>query len=397
MMAKILLTIVASLLIAKACFAQAYEKRSGSNLGDCVEALNAQGGGWCEIRVSDRHPSISSVWPRGLSGRTRMNTGPKSVLITWNSAAFDERNLLMYFMGGGHADYGGNEVYEFDLRAGKWTRLTDPSPLDHVYVYASKRCWTPDARIVPPAVHTYDGLQFSKLSQTVFLLMISPASGACFTPKEGEFGPDDPRLLSELGGIYQFNPSRNEVRDGLAPLSWRLVKRERKRLGYSRFVELPDGSLMVGSQFTMHRFDPTTGELGDSFWNERNHGDGLAEYHPLGLLLSVHAKVLIIYELKMGFRKKVQMPEVHGKSIAIDRNGIVFNWDGLNQIWTLDPAQPEPRWVRQDWTESGPAKGAQYRVYGKWQYITAHDVFVGISKHDTGVWIYKHPADMPVR
>jgi hypothetical protein len=30
--------------------------------------------------------------------------------------------------GGGHADYGGNEVYVFDLAAAKWTRINNPSP-----------------------------------------------------------------------------------------------------------------------------------------------------------------------------------------------------------------------------------------------------------------------------
>ena len=396
MTARFLLTTLASLLLANAGFAQAYEQRSGSNLDDCVEALNAQGGGWCEIRVSDKHPSISSVWPWDIGGRTKMNSGPKSVLTTWNSAAFDERNLLMYFMGGGHADYGGNEVYEFDLRAGKWTRLTDPSPLDHVYRYGKKLCWTTDARSVPPSVHTYDGLQFSKVSQTIFLIMVGPASGACFTPKEGEF-EDDPRVLPRLGGIYEFNPSRTEERDGLAPLSWRFVKRETERLGYPRFLELPDGSLMVGSQSTMHRFDPTTGDIGKAFWQEGNKGDGLAEYHPLGLALSIHRNVLLIRDVKLGFGKKVPTPEAHGKSIAIDKDGIVFTWDGRNQIWTLDLTQPELRWVHHDWTKTGPKKGDKTRVYGKWQYITAHDVFVGLSRHDTGVWIYKHPADMPVR
>ncbi len=40
-----------------------------------------------------------------------------------NGAAFDEESLFFYFMGGGHTDYGGNEVYEFDLKTGRWARL----------------------------------------------------------------------------------------------------------------------------------------------------------------------------------------------------------------------------------------------------------------------------------
>ncbi len=97
----------------------------GANLADCRAKLEKQGGGWCKIRLSGGHPSISSVWPPDLDRRTRMVVGPRAVLIAWNGAAFDEESLFFYFMGGGHADYGGNEVYEFDLKTERWARLTD--------------------------------------------------------------------------------------------------------------------------------------------------------------------------------------------------------------------------------------------------------------------------------
>ena len=85
------------------------------------------------FRSSGEHPSISAVWPPNLDDRTHMVSGPGSVLTAWNGAAFDEKKLLFYFMGGGHTDYGGNEVYEFDLKNGRWKRLTNPSPLSFLY------------------------------------------------------------------------------------------------------------------------------------------------------------------------------------------------------------------------------------------------------------------------
>ncbi len=45
-------------------------------------------------------------------------TGSKSVLNAWNGAAFD--GYRWWFTGGGHKDYGGNEVYEFDFTKLAW-------------------------------------------------------------------------------------------------------------------------------------------------------------------------------------------------------------------------------------------------------------------------------------
>lgn len=62
---------------------------------------------------------INHVLPKSPSREIKMVTGPKSVIIAWNGAAFDSKNLKMYFHGGGHRDYGGDEVYELDPQIGK--------------------------------------------------------------------------------------------------------------------------------------------------------------------------------------------------------------------------------------------------------------------------------------
>jgi hypothetical protein len=79
----------------------------GKNLPDCLNKLSRKIGGWCEIRASQEHPSISSVWPENLDKKIRMRTGLQSVLIAWNGAVFDAKRKIFYFFGGGHADYGG--------------------------------------------------------------------------------------------------------------------------------------------------------------------------------------------------------------------------------------------------------------------------------------------------
>ena len=333
-----------------------------------------------------------------------MVVGPRAVLQAWNGAAFDEEGLLLYFMGGGHADYGGNEVYEFDLKTGRWARLTDPSPLSFLYRWrektqteAARYCWAPDMRRVPGAAHTYDGLQFSRKTRTIFLVMMGTANGSCFDDKKGEY-EGDPRILfgrDRGAGIFEFNPARRETRNGLAPLTWRrLALPQGLRLSYPRSLELPDGAMVVGSKTTLYPFDPSSGAVGKRLWREADFGDGVAEYHPLGLVLSLHRKALLLRSLQTGALERIAAPGLHGKSLAIDESGVVFSWDGRHRVLTIDPRAPERTWRLYDWSGAGPPSGDR-RVYSKWQYLAAYGVFVGLSDHTTGVWVYKHPAAMP--
>ena len=380
--------------------------QKGTNLSDCKFKLEKQGGGWCEIRLQGKHPSISSVWPTNLDDKTHMISGPGSVLMAWNGAAFDKKNLILYFMGGGHADYGGNEVYEFDLKTGRWNRLTNPSPLSFLYqirkatsTKTARYCWAPDMRRVPGSTHIYDGLQFSKKTKTIFLIMMEAANGSCFDDKKGQFsgdtriifGPDQGR------GIFEFNPSRHKIRNGLAPLTWRrLTIPQGLRLRYPRSLELPDGMMMIGNSSVFYPFDPSSGAVGKRLWpSEADHGDGSAEFHlPMGLVMSLHSKKLILRNLQTGVPQRDATPQLHGKSLAVDKNGDVFSWDGRHRILATNLRAPEQNWNLYDWSGAGPPSGDK-RVYSKWQYVAAHDVFVGLSSHTTGVWVYKHPRTMP--
>ena len=55
-------------------------------------------------------------------------SGPTDAWVAWNGAATDTDAGAMYLAAnGGHAGYGGNEVYSFDLEAKAIARLTDPA------------------------------------------------------------------------------------------------------------------------------------------------------------------------------------------------------------------------------------------------------------------------------
>ncbi|MBI3900024.1 MAG: hypothetical protein HY308_17285 [Gammaproteobacteria bacterium] len=91
--------------------------------------------------------------------------GCPAIVDAWGGGAFDPVHRKMLIWGGGHADYYGNEVYSFDLRTGKWERLTDPTLGS--YVTCSDTSLTGCVRNMDPLLdgnpnsrHTYGGLQY---------------------------------------------------------------------------------------------------------------------------------------------------------------------------------------------------------------------------------------------
>jgi len=385
----------------------------GSNLPDCIKKLVK--GGWCEVVATDKHRSISSVWPKNISARLRMRTGPSAILRAWNGAAFDEKSVTMYFTGGGHADYGGNEVYQFDLINGQWSRLTDPSTLNRLFVLRDynksikkpwrRLCWRGQQPNIPGSSHSYDGIIFSNRTQTILSLSGGAANGSCFGDKKDKFKNSELVSTGPEGrgrGLYEFNPSMNEIRNNLAPLSWRLVLTNKEMTAariapsYPRTAELSDGRLIIGTSNKTMMYDPKKPTVtGKKYFNtQADFGDGFMMYHPQNnLLWSLHRNSLLAFNAKTGqsvHRINSKIP--HGKTIAIDQSGKIFSWNGVGTISILDPKHINSGWQVIDWQQYGPQQGSN-RVYSKWVYLKQYDVFAGISSHKTGFWIYKHPKD----
>ncbi|HEX4621618.1 MAG TPA: hypothetical protein VH208_08630, partial [Myxococcaceae bacterium] len=76
--------------------------------------------------------------------------GCAPVISAWNSGVADPVRSRLLFWGGGHNDYGGNEIYSLNLLAGTLTRVTGQSP--PAYCQEASTDGRPNAR------HTYDGI-----------------------------------------------------------------------------------------------------------------------------------------------------------------------------------------------------------------------------------------------
>ena len=53
-------------------------------------------------------------------------------ITAWSGAAFDSMNTRLLLNGGGHSDYGGNEIYAFDFDTDTWSRLSDPEEYQYL-------------------------------------------------------------------------------------------------------------------------------------------------------------------------------------------------------------------------------------------------------------------------
>lgn len=123
------------------------------------QLINMPANSWLEV-PDTRMIDVCAPKHFGVRGML----GCAGIIDAWGSAAYGSTERMMFVWGGGHNDYWGNEVYAFQLRSGRWIRLTDPSPGDLVMSAGSDPL--PDGS--PNSRHTYDGLEYLDHSNRLF-------------------------------------------------------------------------------------------------------------------------------------------------------------------------------------------------------------------------------------
>lgn len=306
--------------------------------------------------------------------------GPRAVTVAWGGAAFDTKRNIFVVTGGGHTDYGGNEVYEFSLETMQWTRTTEPSPLRQsagpVGTFE-----VADGTEAPVSSHTYDGLLY----------------------------------LPNVDRVFKFGGSYYRVGWPYDPHAY-LYSTETKT--WQRRSAAPTGSLEVSSAY-----DPRTGEAlvgtAKGVWaydpvhdrwrsvaDQSSRGMGyVADFHPLSrqFVQVGNSKVPIFYCAVDGLRKCYSVLKLSGHFVIPNASGIAFDpisrnfalWGGSREVWTLDT---------QTWTvrlfpnSDGAAPDHQIEnangnktrgIYGRWQYVPALRVFIGYGDAADNVWLYK--------
>ncbi len=382
---KDLFTFFPLVILLTACVTHAAEQpidRDQPPIGsfdDCLDYYAAGNGGWCQVSTktfNDVRLTNEEASAFGVKG----SIGSKAVMIAWTGGAIDRENLKMYFHGGGHNDYYGNEVYEFDIRSGQWTRLTDPSPLTHYYFEEihNRYCYIPDPDKYPVSAHTYDGLVFHPERKT--LIVVNQARSAiCYSNPVGGIALD---AIPEKQ-FFEFNPSAIETRVGLDPLQWRSLGTH--NFPYPR-TTFANGQLYLGSNTEIYKYDivdNTAVQVDMAAGNERAGNGHLDKF---GNLLFTYMQSGFAWQFDgEGYRERVldgyqKIPNSGGMACT---DSYCLFWSGEQNVTKYQDGKFEEIVEQQ-----GPT-GGDSRVYSKFQYIPQYEVFIGVSNVDQPVWVYK--------
>jgi hypothetical protein len=345
-----------------------------------LEAFIPESGSWALLPNSTIEPAAKGPHgPLTSLGRdmcVEVNcTSWASVFTAWNGIAFDGRRIWA-LANGGHADYGGNEIYKFDLQfpdAG-WSVEVPAQPLTGEFAHDSAgdgvdgACPRPASG--PMASHTYNGVVWSPRSQDILWL---GTAGYC----RNGMGPST---------AWVFDP-KNETWIEQSDLD-KLARFARTEIDPS------NGDIIVVSRQYVYLIDPITKEVKRRSSRGRQVDGGGLAFDARSRTLYATARDAI-YSTNIpengefaGLKKLADVPGVkpamgfamHGPT------GDFILWDGADKTyrWRSGDDQLEELPV----TSEAPNSTLRNRIYSQWKYVPGLDVFFGIVPKE-GVWLYR--------
>lgn len=311
-----------------------------------------------------------------------------AIMNQWGGAAFDSKRNRLYFQGGGHNSYCGDEVYAFDLETLTHSLFSGrvdfvPDMEKSAAFGCATACAYKSVGEAPISYHGYDALQylpnvdkwcvhpqasaFIGYSYDNFIYCQDPTTKAWkrgpampdaantasdYWEKTGEF------ILATAVGVQAYHPVTGAVRvlqnnEDAATGKAGVIFQERNlfiQLGRKNPYD-PGTSPFVAwdlNQANPRRLIPTVA----------GNTDFMSAYHP-GIAIDPVSKRLVI-------------------------------WAGDNRVWacTIDP------YLCVMFTDpNGPAALTNNfaGINGKWHYIPAVDAFIGFREANEKAWIFKLP------
>lgn len=318
---------------------------------------------------------MSSVFPR-RDQTTWGNVGPAAVVIAWGGAAYDSKRDIFIFNGGGHADYGGNEVYGFFLRELTWRRLTNPSAMR---VLPSGQHVTLDG--TPVSAHTYDGLEYLPSVDRIF------RNGGA----EWRGGGNSDRS-AWLFDVEARRWIRGSAGGGGYPVTAYSPKR---------------GTVYVVRHDAVDEYDPRHDRWIPRVSQQADFlpGVGALDADQAKLITDSYREGIIIYEIhEDGSLSARTFPTTRGatdwdrKMLALEYDPVrkvLVAWAGDRETAYLDVATLTWRRHANGNSATAPQKAsgrdftASGRIYGRWRYVPNFDLFIGYNNPNGNVWVWK--------
>lgn len=303
--------------------------------------------------------------------------GPRAVTDAWGGGAFDTRRNVLLLTGGGHGDYGGNEIYEFALQTRTWSRTTEPSPMREVEpgrfeVLGSE---------APVSSHSYDGLTFVPDAGAMFKF-----GGACY----------------RSGSAYDQHAYLYDT----ATRTWqRRARAPRKCLQVVSDLDASNNRVIVGIETGLMQYDVAADR-----WLQ--HGQSNSFISASGAVFDPASGRFVVMQAKSGAidfydlhdpdqRQSTPISATMGwgrhAGMAYDsRRRRITIWDGGADVWMLRT----DTWAVERQPAEGSVPSAQFAdgrrrsagIYSRWQYVPDLDAFIGYQHFEDNVWLYSPPA-----
>ncbi|WP_026609101.1 right-handed parallel beta-helix repeat-containing protein [Methylocaldum szegediense] len=350
----------------------AAEKKPASRIDQMLRAISP--GDWLELP----NTSMTSVFPKN-SETTWGAIGPEAVVRAWGGAAYDTKRNAFVFHGGGHTDYGGNEVYAFFLKELAWRRLTDPSPMKKL---ESGQYVTTDG--TPVSAHTYDGL---------------------------EYLPNVDRIFRN-GGSEWYNGSNFDRSAWLFDMDRHIWERKSEGGGgylASAYDPVRGTIYVVGSKF-VDEYDPVRDK-----WQRRL--SRLASFRVDVAAIDPINRQLVTNSFRPGVISYQINPDgsLTNRSLVVTKGAtewdkrmaaleydpvrkVMVAWDGGRETAYLDVASWTWRRFENKSSKAAPVRkrdadySASGAIFGRWRYVPDYDVFIGYNAPRRNVWVWKPAA-----
>ena len=346
------------------------------SLGLFVSSANAgpfedlQPGQWYEVPNSKIRDHLPDPIPPG-------STGPKAIITAWNSGAYDTKRDRLMIWGGGHNDYGGNEIYAFDIASLSWSRIWGPSP----DIPPPQTGCDPDVVTYsdgnPMVRHTYDGLDYLPVQDAFWIHGGSRYCGG--------------GAQSSDTWIFDLESGKWQRRADLPSISvLEMVSAYDPVTGHI-FVNGP------ASWLSLWEYDPKSNS-----WTKRGGGQVLSQMTATfdfkrRLFIAVGRGTVFAYDVSSPVVTRTELTTTGATEIVnAVYPGIEYDpvsdklvaWKGGQAVYTLD--LDTLVWSKHAGTNNVvPGSPPSTGVYNRWRYIPSKNAFITVNSIDQNVFLYR--------
>lgn len=370
------------LLFSTACFA-----------GTLAEIRSLKPGMWYEIENTALSNKAFNWSPGKLPG-----VFFDGIIKAWSGGAFDTKRNRLIIFGGGHTDYGGNEIYGFSFEDFSWRLLAKPSSRKDILAHIitpeeDKKSYYPDG--LPVSRHTLNYLLYHPGWDA--LVSVGYRSGF---RRSGDWGNNidyycfsDKKWYTDKKARFSDNAYTkcSTIDTGTGHLWTYTLRLSRNLWEYDPISDLwtqrtPERKVYGGwDEYMSMEIDPV---------RKRCVVLGFGKYLVYDISkYDTKGYVKLVAERSSGPQEPVNTAY---PTLCYDPiSGYMVSWLEGTSVYALDLDKHE--WIKLQDSESNivkPTAPAKAGTYGRWCYVPSLNIFAVVNSAHENVYVYKFYSDI---